>query len=425
MKQKGIKRIRTDLTALKWYSPFFYVLVVGIIIISIFIISDLFDGELNGKSKTIPASAKFEFDRTETITAQRSSIDYILRTYFPPDLPPEGTAQEGNIQLIRSLQCTPSPDTPLEMGERMIWQKKNHLGTDTITIRYEVDINTVKWNIDTSDSGTLADIDNEALRDQYLGDQWAMDTNNDKRPDDLDSDGVFDNHMIEPSNPHIKSAAEMIADNQQNVYDIVWDVYNYMTVSGGFEYSLGRQGTPARASETILTKKGDCDDQSILMISILRSLEIPSWLTLGLLYDEKSGEWFGHAWTNVYIPLKDGSYEVATIDVVNELFLFRTCHHLAEWSDDGIKDSFEGGVWTKSHLAEYYYYFEYNYKSRPPPRVFEDEEFNTIYYKTSGSVTYDNENSEATWVKEVPDLNGFIISAVFILVVIYYYRTNK
>ena len=75
--------------------------------------------------------------------------------------------------------------------------------------------------------------------------------------------------------------------------------------------------TPLYPIETIEDGKGDCDDQAILLISMLRSMGIPAYLQVGMVLDSRiTGEdtvWGGHmmakqdgvgwhGWAMVYVP---------------------------------------------------------------------------------------------------------------------------
>ena len=74
---------------------------------------------------------------------------------------------------------------------------------------------------------------------------------------------------------------------------------------------------PRFAKETMTEKKGDCDDQSILLISMLRSVGIPAYMEVGIILNSNfqvtETSWDGHlttqqngvgwhGWAMVYIP---------------------------------------------------------------------------------------------------------------------------
>ncbi len=74
---------------------------------------------------------------------------------------------------------------------------------------------------------------------------------------------------------------------------------------------------PQYPNNTLRVRQGDCDDQSILLISMLRSLGIPSYLEIGIVINsglnDNESSWNGHlaisengigwhGWTMVYTP---------------------------------------------------------------------------------------------------------------------------
>jgi len=61
-------------------------------------------------------------------------------------------------------------------------------------------------------------------------------------------------------------------------------------------------------SETLKTKKGDCDDQAILNANLMLSAGIPYWkirIACATVYDSKGNEMGGHAFVCYYIEEKD------------------------------------------------------------------------------------------------------------------------
>ena len=380
-----------------------YTVALIAVIVAAFLYMVYFRSELGGESYLkVPASAEFTITRKETISVSRTPIDYSFRIYYPPELPEESSANTGEIQHIEKVTTDPAPTKGGQKNSYMIWEKDDFTGTDSIVITYMVKSKTVKWEFEASKSGDVEDIKDETVRKWYLGDQWAEDKDGDGEPEDSNGDGKPDHYKIEPSNPVVSSQARQIVGNETNVYKMVYDIYRWMTHDGGFSYSLGREGTPAMAENTLKAKRGDCDDQSILFMSLLRSLGIPAWLEVGTLYDERGGTWFGHAWSNVYIPTSDGGFEVVAVDVVNEQFLFRTCNHMTDWTDDGVRGFSSGGKWVKSHLADYYFFFSYEYRSNKNPKVMHSEEFITVDYTPTGTVLYDTETGESRTVRELP-----------------------
>lgn len=373
----------------------------------------------------IPSSAEFVVKRKETISVSRTPIDLSFKLFYPTELPDETSEHTGEIQHIEELITEPRPSKGGEQGSPLIWERDAFIGTETIEVTYHVKTKTVKWTIDSGRSGDIDDIDNETIRELYLGDEWAEDSDDDGMPEDKNRDGKPDSYKIEPSNPVISTKAREIAGNETDVYTVIYRIYRWMTRDDGFTYSLGREGTPAKATDTLISRRGDCDDQSILFISLLRSLGIPAWLEVGLLYDENQGTWFGHAWTDVYIPTTEGGHEVVAVDVVNEQFLFRTCNHMTDWTDDGVRGFRSGNKWVKSHLANYYYFFSYEYRSGRKPQVVHREEFITENYKADGIVLYDTETGESRSVGEIPFAGTMETLGLCLAVVICLYTTHR
>jgi len=147
---------------------------------------------------------------------------------------------------------------------------------------------------------------------------------------------------------------------------------DYQTVSGS---------EPKSCLETLEDGTGDCDDQSILLISLLRAAGIPSWLAFGVLYDGGNDAWGAHAWAEVYMPLADGNGGSVVIDVVNSEFLVRNCNRLEEWKSDGIGD----------HLSDYYHILSYNYTLANPHQLPPSVDISDDYtgdYEGSASKVY-------------------------------------
>lgn len=74
---------------------------------------------------------------------------------------------------------------------------------------------------------------------------------------------------------------------------------------------------PLYPNQTLQLREGDCDDQSILLISMLRSLGVPAYLEIGIVFNSsisgKDTVWDGHlsiketglawhGWAMVYVP---------------------------------------------------------------------------------------------------------------------------
>lgn len=330
-----------------------------------------------------PKSAEFEFTRHYNVDISGGNINYEFTAYYPPDL-----GENGDIQKVHSVDINPPPNNAYTPGGELYWQGITS-SSFTISLKYHATVNMCNWDINAADSGTINDVPQD-IKDRYLGPEWALitvDTDGDglaDAPQDNNGDGIPDVYRIDPNNAQIKSLADKIVGNDTNVYSILHKIYVYMTETGGFTYLTGRSGLPKVCTETLSDRTGDCDDQSILFASLARAKGVPAWLELGWLYSPKDRTWGGHGWLNVYIPLADGTHVVATIDVVNDLFLFRDANRLTEWIDDGYKGHWSGSTWVRSHIDEYYFSFAYTAVGNV--NVHTQERFVSDYYNPTGTV---------------------------------------
>ena len=174
----------------------------------------------------------------------------------------------------------------------------------------------------------------------------------------------------------VSELAESITRGSSNVYTIMKSIFDYMRDE--FVYDENSPGIPKSCEQTMADAQGDCDDQSILYISMLRSLGIPAWLEFGPLYDSNAGDWGGHAWAEVYIPLASGGGQEVTIDIVNGEFLVRNCNRFEEWKSDGVSQHLEEYYYLLTHIPTDYY---------PLLSVSFDESYSGVYTASSDTVS--------------------------------------
>jgi hypothetical protein len=144
-------------------------------------------------------------------------------------------------------------------------------------------------NIDTKNSGIFEDIP------ENLIDIYTSETDTFRR------------------NEEIVTITEEISDERYNVLEVVVEVLNWVVT----EVEYQNFEVPLYPNETLCDLQGDCDDQAILMISMLRSLKIPAFLQIGIVFSEsiksETSSWQGHltfihegvgwhGWAMVYIP---------------------------------------------------------------------------------------------------------------------------
>ena len=116
------------------------------------------------------------------------------------------------------------------------------------------------------------------------------------------------------TDPSIQELAHDIAGNQTKVLEIVETLIEW--IKNNVIY--GTHEIPLYADQTVAAGVGDCDDQAILLIALLRTLAIPSYLQIGAIYIpdyvEVSQDYWNnsvmiverrigwHGWAVAYIP---------------------------------------------------------------------------------------------------------------------------
>ena len=298
-----------------------------------------------------PDSAEFTLQRTLSLTAT-GAIDWEIQISEPYDI--------KGIHELRGLTETPTP-TRVYMANDQDWMEwtgsiPSGGGTQRIVITYHMKLYSTIWDLDEKDSADVSDIPQD-LQDKWLVDEWK----------------------IEPSNPQVQALSRDIVGDTKDVYNILLKIYQWM--DDNLEYNTQRDAEPKSCTQTLADGFGDCDDQSILLASLARAAGVPVWLNLGIIYDPVRDYWGGHGWNNVYIPLEGGDYAVATVDIVNNQFLFRDPYHVSDYVDNG----------DAADLQDYYTSWSYSYNSgpfNPPPRVSSEEAYQILDIKTSGSVVY-------------------------------------
>jgi hypothetical protein len=294
-----------------------------------------------------PESATFELERTMTVDANGGEV----MNYTFDICEPVTIAQNGyTIQNVSSIAYSPAVTKELRYGHSwVVWNGAPFSGqqTRTSTATYEVTVYTHIWNIDKVQSLNVSDVP-QSLRAAYLHDEWKMNM----------------------TSPAIVAASHSIVGTETNVYQILRNIYVWMI--DNVNYPTGASGgEPQDAVETLQSRVGDCDDQSILFCSLARAAGVPAWLQMGALFVSAENSWGGHGWLQAYIPLRSGGGENVTIDVVNKDFLVFRPNRFVDFTDDG-----EG-----SHLSDYYYTFFTTYQGASP---LYSEEYVKISYEESG-----------------------------------------
>ncbi len=326
-----------------------------------------------GPYRVYPEEATFTIQRTITLSGSGA---YTVDFAEPNNI--------SNAQEVKKVVFDPYPERSERYGR--LWDVWNgDLGAlnrrDTITIQYTLHTYTLVWNMEGS--GSVYSIPQD-IRDQYTSDEWTLiPADTPLGTSDRDGDGQPD-VMMEPSAPAISELAHQLTDDKPEVYAKAKAIYDYMHKN--FKYSTPAQmqqvqeeygGLPKHSLATLRDGWGDCDDQSMLYISLLRAVGVPARIEMGMLYDQQNDEWGGHAWAQVYIAQQDGTGGWYNVDIVNSQFLFRDCNRMSTWIDDG----------NAEHLDDYYHIF------RGAGTVNFDESDTSISYTSSGQIKVSSDMS--------------------------------
>ena len=297
-----------------------------------------------------PEVAEMDLERVLTLTST-SSIDWEIQLSEPFNI--------DDIHELLGLTTSPNPTREYTYKDHnwMEWSGSTPSSTSTvrITIRYDMRLYSTVWEVDEDNSGDVSDV--PASYSDYLMDEWK----------------------IQPSNSEVQALSKQIVGQETNVYLILLKIYKWL--DDNLDYNTQRSAEPKSCSQTLADGDGDCDDQSILLASLARAAGVPVWLNLGIIYDPVRNYWGGHGWNNVFIPMEDGTHVIATIDIVNNQFMFRDPYHVSDYIDNG----------NGQDLEDYYTSWSYSYSTGPfdpTPRVSSDEVYTIIDLKTTGSTVY-------------------------------------
>jgi transglutaminase-like putative cysteine protease len=147
----------------------------------------------------------------------------------------------------------------------------------------------VRPQIDSAQSGEISDIPDK------LVEIYTMETETFRR------------------NEEIENLALELAAGKTDVLEVVTEILGWVTSRVDYR----NFEVPLYSDETLEDLQGDCDDQAILMISMLRSLGIPAFLQIGVVFSDsissETSSWEGHltflqegigwhGWAMVYVP---------------------------------------------------------------------------------------------------------------------------
>lgn len=323
---------------------------------------------------------------------QAESID--IQIAAPFDIPLETDSRQTVIQDVKSIEMTPDPtgglpDFNTEHNFLTGWYRENqNPGPYQYKALYNLHLHTFEWDMDEEDSGTVEDIPEKY--DVFLGDDWPVLSNG--KIVDANNDDLPDHYRYNPGDPRIDAIAHQLTDGEPTVLGKVKAIYDWMLDNFNYTSSEQRQrdnqiygDMPKWATGCLADWYGDCDDQSLLMASLCRAVNIPAWLEIGYLYDQVTDEWGGHGWFNVIIPQTDPGLDpiIAPIDPVNSEFLFRDPFRITDWIDNGsyiVED--DGDVLY--NLDDYYNFFSTRNTGFVDVEV--DTSFRSVQYEEHGNI---------------------------------------
>lgn len=300
-------------------------------------------------SPQYPEEVRMEIVRTITLDANGGEI-----TSYTVDLPkPISVVADGSyLQRMDQLSVSPNYDHLTDNGsyDTMVWEGGDLVGTFTLTVTMEVTQRLHVWELDETDVLDRSEVPQYYL-DNYMGDEWRIIVND----------------------PQIEALREEIVGSETNVYVIAKAIYDWINENVDYYIWTSHDG-PLSSLETLLERKGDCDDQSMLFCALARSAGVPAWLQLGAVYSPGSGDMGGHAWVQMFMPTEDGGTNI-TIDIVNDRFLVWMPNLFCEYTDTGNEDD----------LYDAYHHIRYSIPESTPPnqRPLYTETWDVVSYEES------------------------------------------
>lgn len=216
-------------------------------------------------------------------------------------------------------------------GNRIIHWYFNESGNKNIKLGIECKVKTSPFLVDLDPSKSIS-IENISLdlKNRYCKDQ-----------------SIENKTLIQPSDYEIRGIASSLK-NSDNAFDVAMNIFKWLKKNMTYAYH-SNQTLPQSAKETLYLKSGDCDDLSILYISLCRSVDIPSRLVKGYIIEKVNGKYIAipHAWAEVYVGFgKDGWIPVecagTSKDVeieIHQNFGVEDASHLRIYVDNGTDES--------------------------------------------------------------------------------------
>jgi len=222
-----------------------------------------------------------------------------------------------------------------------------------------------KWNIQDNGNnrytlGAIADIESESTLIYDLnGNQAASILEIQNNYPNIYSqftkaqsdDGII---YVDPDNPIFKSIVEnaIVEVGNNNSFLIAKQLFIWLKQNTNYQTHGSDGGNIQPASVTYDYKTGDCDDLSVLYISLCRSAGIPARFIRGYLIEQNYNNFavVAHAWAEIFVGGNIGNNgwvpvecacESENIDTqINQNFGVETIGHLRIYTGYGTNDSF-------------------------------------------------------------------------------------
>jgi len=377
------------------------VFVVGLILFSM-LFGFFLPRYLSPRYREYPAQASFTVDRVIVLESSKEKKYWV-------DFPRvENRSMNGElVQHVESEALSPAGFTMVHNRFAWDWLYWNGTlpanGKLTIRASYTITEKFAKWDVNESAVGDAQNVP-ARMRASHLTDEWHI-TTDFGMPADRDGDRQPD-ILIQPLSPVIRNLSLMIIRNASagDAYSAVKSVYTWVTQNIRYPtekeaeaYRAQAWGIPRHALWTLRDRVGDCDEQTALFLSLVRSAGYPSWFSFGALYDPGQNEWGGHAWSTVYIPYYIGAGVNISVDTTNRQFAFLDTYRMTVWEDETANET---------ALDDYYSFLQYEPAS---PNATASEGYEPKSYVPSSDTVriYDETNGKSA----IPGFDVYIAIA--------------
>lgn len=108
--------------------------------------------------------------------------------------------------------------------------------------------------------------------------------------------------MIDPYNSEIKAIAEQVKGEtgSEDAWTVAKAMYTWLKNNTDYYHEAGSGSQRQSAIEVLHSRMGDCDELSILYISLCRAAGIPARFVDGYLVEKDPKDYIGHEWVEFY-----------------------------------------------------------------------------------------------------------------------------